>query len=100
MENLTGANLTIKINGNALVPVDGVVDIPLFGADHDGVVPRFDSAVQSIEEENLKHVHLSPVGWNDSIGDLTFNHIQYNTVTEYVDARIEDSTLQWETIND
>lgn len=100
LENLTGANLTIKINGNALVPVDGVVDIPLFGADHDGVVPRFDSAVQSIEEENLKHVHLSPVGWNDSIGDLTFNHIQYNTVTEYVDARIEDSTLQWETIND
>ena len=100
LENLTGANLTIKLNGNTLVPVNGVVNIPLFGADHDGAVPKFDSAVQSIEEANLKHVHLSPVGWNDSIGDLTFNHIQYNTVSEYVDARIEDSTLQWETMND
>ena len=100
LEQLQAANLTIKINGTTLVPVNGAVDIPLFGADHDGAVPRFDSAVQSIEEANFKHVHLSPVGWNDSIGDLTFNHIEYNTVAEYVDARIEDSTLQWKTIDD
>lgn len=100
LEAIQGTNLTIQINGTPLVPVNGVVDIPLFGADHAGVVPQFDSAVESIENANLKHVHLSPVGWNDSIGDLTYNHTTYNTVSEYVDARIEDSTLQWETMND
>jgi hypothetical protein len=46
---------------------------------------------------NRKHTYLSADGWNDSIGDLTWNDREYATVTEYVDSRIDENIMRWGT---
>ena len=70
-------------------------DIPLFSDTEPGVVPALNTAVQSLELMNRKHTQLSADGWNDSIGDLTWNDREYATVTEYVDSRIDENILRW-----
>jgi len=99
LENAGGAGIGIKVNGVTLTPVNGYVNIPLFGADHAGAVPRFDTAITSIEDANLNHLYLSANGWNDPIGNLSYNSRTYGNVTAYVDARIEDNTMRWQSIN-
>lgn len=74
---------------------DHSVNIPLFGNTRAGVVPAINTAVASLEDMNRKHTLLSADGWVDPVGDLIWNEHEYATVTDYVDARAEDSILRW-----
>lgn len=80
--------------------MNGTVNIPLFSENNDGAVPKFNTAISSLSQVNRNHVLLSVNGWVNPIGDLTYNSTTYNYVSEYVDARIEDSELKWQTINE
>lgn len=99
LEQVGSAGLEIQVNGVTLAPVDGVVNIPLFGENNDGVVPKLKDNVESLELANLRHTYLSALGWNNPFGNMSYKDVDYNTVAEYVDARIEDSTLQWQSID-
>lgn len=85
----------ITIDGVELASVNGTVNLPEFTETSGGLVPAFHSTIASLEDLNPDHVLLSVNGWVDPIGDLG----ESSTVAEYVDARIEDNTLKWQTID-
>lgn len=88
----------VYVNGTKLVRNSAwEVNIPLFSDTAAGVVPALNTAVQSLKDMNRKHTYLSADGWNDSIGDLTWNDREYATVTEYVDSRIDENIMRWGT---
>lgn len=76
---------------------DWNVDIPIYSDNLPGLVPAIKTAVQSLSTMNRKHTYLSADGWNDSIGDLTWNDREYATVTDYVDSRIDENIMRWGT---
>lgn len=93
---------TIKVNNIVQPNVNGVVNIPLFSDTAAGAVPSVDTilsdTIVSLDSINRDHTYLSAHGWNDPIGNLTWENNEYPTVAEYVDARITDSIIKWETI--
>lgn len=103
LENLEGAGIhEVRVANNPLVEIDtGVVNIEAFaGTTAPGVVPGLSAELAAEEAADRKHYYLNANGqWDDSVGDLTFEGQTYDTVAEYVDARIEDSTLKWEQIS-
>lgn len=92
----------VKVDGTALIPDQhGSVNIPAFAGSGAGVIPGLSTAVGSLSESEKDKYHLSANGrWVNKVGNLTFNSQTYNTVSEYVDARVEDSTLRWEEIQE
>lgn len=103
LSNLSGSGIyEIRVVDNPLQEVEtGVVNIEAFtGTTDPGVVPGLSAVLNALLPEEKQHYYLNANGeWNNSVGTLTFNNQTYTTVTEYVDARIEDSTLKWEVIS-
>lgn len=103
LAGLSGAGIhEVRVANNPLVEIEtGVVNIDAFaGTTAPGVVPGLSAVLAAELPADKKHYYLNANGqWDDSVGDLTFNSQTYDTVAEYVDARIEDSTLKWEEIS-
>lgn len=91
----------VKVNDMPVIPdATGTVNIRPFAGNNAGVVPPLDTTVRSLSAAEKKFYHMDANGqWSNVIGDLTFERQYYPTVSQYVDARVEDSTLRWEEIN-
>lgn len=103
LEELLASGIQDVYVDGALLDEDehGAVNIPAFDGTHAGVLPGLDTTVSSLAEEEKRLYHLDANGtWSNVIGDLTFNSQVYNTVSEYVDARVEDGALRWEEITE
>lgn len=103
LANLDSAGIhEVRVANNPLIEIDtGVVNIEAFtGTEDPGVVPGLTPVLAAELPADRKHYYLNANGqWDDSVGDLTFNSYTYDTVADYVDARVEDSTLKWEEIS-
>lgn len=85
----------ISVNGTALSPNDAlIIDLPIFNGSTFGFVP---AANDFNENYFLNATGEWTVPMDSRIGTLTFDSVQYSTVEEYVDAKVE-AALTWENI--
>lgn len=89
---------TIKIGDTALEVVDKEVVLPVFTETTSGLVPVVDAAVTNKENYFLNAKGSWAIPIDARIGNLTYEEKKYNTVEEYVDARINNYSIVWEHI--
>lgn len=97
VENLEDSAITgITLNGTSLQAVNGTIDIPVFDGTHDGIVSVFTPVDGSVDPTDFL---LNAEGdWVNPIGDMSIGSTTYNTIVEYVDAKIDAEALKWEQI--
>lgn len=92
LDRLTG----IAIDGE-LIPINNKVgQLSTFDGTKSGLIPIYTAVGEDDSEKrvlNAKGQWIIPV--DDRVGTLKYNETTYNTVTEYVDARMEDVTITW-----
>ena len=91
----------IAINGTLLSPTEEkIVNIPVFGGDTSGLVPVLSAGITDSSKVFLNGSGEWATPLDTRIGDLTLEGTTYNTVEEYVDAKINGTTftLDWEAI--
>lgn len=94
----------VQVDGTDLLVSQRKVQLSTFSKDStaSGLVPV--AAFTLDEGEKKSDYFLNAEGnwaipFDSRIGDLTYNSVTYNDVTSYVDARVQNATIQWESIS-
>lgn len=94
--------LGVQVDGTDLQISQRKVQLSSFKGDTAGLVPV--ASITLGENESKSDYFLNANGdWaiplDSRIGDLTYNSVTYQNVTSYVDARVQNATIQWESIS-
>lgn len=94
----------VQVDGTDLAVSQRKVQLSTFNKDStvSGLVPV--AAIELGENEKKSDYFLNAEGnWaiplDSRIGTLTYNNVAYDDVTSYVDARVQNATIQWESIS-
>ena len=79
--------------------IENISAPPIFDGLHAGLVPNLDSTIP-VSQLN-KYILLGDGTWaRDKVGELVYNNITYNNVTDYITAVIEGESIEWHPINE
>lgn len=94
----------VQVDGTDLVISQRKVQLSTFNKDStvSGLVPVV--TIELGENKKKSDYFLNAEGnWaiplDSRIGTLTYNNVAYDDVTSYVDARVQNATIQWESIS-